>query len=104
MILKYFWYTFPKVSILRWFLTAWKVSKYGVFSGPYFPAFGKKLSQSLIIFIISFMRVLSKIKIWWPTYISASAKHVNLQLLDIDKKFTGTTILKSKARVRNFRK
>ena len=25
--------------------TAWKVSKYGVFSGPYFPAFGLNLAS-----------------------------------------------------------
>ena len=25
---------------LRWIITAWKVSKYGVISGPYIPAFG----------------------------------------------------------------
>ena len=28
------------VSILGFIVTAWKVSKYGVFSGPYFPVFG----------------------------------------------------------------
>ena len=27
-------------SLLLMITTAWKVSKYGVFSGPYFPAFG----------------------------------------------------------------
>ena len=28
----------------KWFIfTAWKVPKYGVFSGPYFPLFGKSM-------------------------------------------------------------
>ena len=34
--LKYHGQTFLKIA----FVTAWKVSKYGVFSGPHFPAFG----------------------------------------------------------------
>ena len=29
-----------KMAQIIWFVTTWKVSKYGVFSGPYFPAFG----------------------------------------------------------------
>ena len=35
-----FWRTPFSKEHLRWLLTAWKVSKFGVFSGPYFPVFG----------------------------------------------------------------
>ena len=36
---------FRLFSSLRIFSTAWKVSKYGVFSDPYFPAFGLNLGR-----------------------------------------------------------
>ena len=31
-------------------ITAWRVSKYGVFSGPYFPAFGLSTERYLSVF------------------------------------------------------
>ena len=40
----------------------------------------------------------------WPKHISASAKHVVLKLLDIEKRFTENIMKKSKARVIDFRK
>ena len=34
------WYQLERKACSKKFLTVWKVSKYGVFSGPYFPTFG----------------------------------------------------------------
>ena len=38
------------ISIVGWreTFTAWKVSKYGVFSGPYFPAFGLNMERYFV--------------------------------------------------------
>ena len=38
---------FEKI-LLRIIITAWKVSKYGVFSGPYFPGFGLNTDQKTL--------------------------------------------------------
>ena len=36
--------------LIKGFITVWKVSKYGVFSGPYFPAFGPEKNPYLDTF------------------------------------------------------
>ena len=39
----------PKVNLVNKSTTAWKVSKYGVISGSYFPAFGLNTERSSIV-------------------------------------------------------
>ena len=48
------WEIFPKPEIL----IAWKVFKYGVFSGPYFPAFGQEKTPHLDTFYVRLVRQL----------------------------------------------
>ena len=43
--------------------TAWKVSKYGVFSGPYFPVFGPEKTPYLDTFQV--MGAMEKLKCDW---------------------------------------
>ena len=43
---------FAVTTIIFFIATAWKVSKYGVFSGPYFPAFGLNTERYSVSFCI----------------------------------------------------
>ena len=41
---------------MKWSITVWKVSKYGVFSGPYFPVFSVILLHIIIFMVWSWSK------------------------------------------------
>ena len=71
--------------------TAWKVSKYGVISGPYFPAFGLKTGKSLSIFSPNAGKYGPEITPYLDTFhaVGALARH------GLDTKFFTTNFLQT---------